>query len=51
MDVRWLFFIAAVPAVGFLTWVFVNFSRDRNKKRERDAGIYPHRRDKGGLWE
>ncbi len=51
MDVRWFLLVAGVTAVCFLSWVLLNFSRDRIKKRERDSGIYARRRGKGGIWE
>jgi hypothetical protein len=51
MDMRWILLIPALPAVGFLIWVFVNLARDRMRKRERDWSISVRRRDKGGIWE
>jgi hypothetical protein len=51
LDLRWLLLIPAVLALGFLVWVFVSFTRDRAKYRERDALLASRRRDKSGIWE
>jgi len=50
-DLRWLLLIPAVLAIGFLVWVFMSFSRDRAKYRERDALLASRRRNKSGVWE
>jgi hypothetical protein len=51
LDLRWLLLIPALLALGFLAWVFVSFSRDRAKYRERDALLASRRRNKSGIWE
>lgn len=47
VDMRWILLIPALPAVGFLIWVFVNLARDRMRKRERDWSIRGRRSVKG----
>ena len=48
VDMGWIPLIPALPAVGFLIWVFVNLARDRMRKRDRDWSVRVRRGGKGG---
>jgi hypothetical protein len=50
-DLRWLLLVPALLAVGFLSWVFMSFSRDRARYRRRGTPYGSRRQNKSGIWE
>ncbi len=50
-DLKWVLLVLAMPALGFMIWVFLHLAKEIHRERREYVGCAPRRREKSGIWK